>query len=422
MFSNTDIERIKDLVISPDIQNNLLAFEFIKSNGVIPELKTALYLLYNRFVLEELRSEKKKALALLQQYVQNHYEGSLGQKISLTVLFEDVQYSFKKDLHKQFKQQDAIINWDKSLIAQTLPNYVDTKHWGKTLAGFVFKYSDKDQQERVIELLKSKDYLGRVQLDLGGIGLQEMPLVAFDDSSVKVLHIWGNELSSLPNTFAQYPDLEILNLANNQLRELPNSISKLKKLEQFFAQNNLFEPDLFIEKLQQLPSLKKLYITVSHLDNEPAAKLANFAYLVNENKLTASIQEQQLCLFLFLRDQKARKQLSLEDFFWGANHSLKEIRKQSIKHILSQEGKHQPIVAHSSIALLGKMSQLTNMQFNSIQQHFSKHDIETTTYINENTSHIVLGEYPDNYELIKERSFSFLAEQDFLATLKKIKG
>lgn len=421
MFSNTDITKIKSLVISSDIHNNLLAFELIKGHRMVAELKTALYLLYNRFVLENLPKEKKIALGILYQYINANYTESSGEKITLAPFLEDAQYSFKKELNKQFKEHDNFINWDKRLIIKALFQHVATQYWGKSLAGFVFKYGNDKEQESVIHLLKSKDYLGRVQLDLGGLELKELPLITFSDGTIKVLDISGNCLNNLVDHFRQLPDLESLNIANNLLKNLPNSILELKKLKQLFAQNNLLEADLLIQQLQQLPLLKKLYITISHLPNEQASKLANFAYLVNENKLNVSLQEQQLCLFLFLRDQMARKQLSLKDFFWGANHSLAEIRKQSIKHILEEEGTQYPIKRGTSIALLGKMSQLTNLKFQSIQKHFAQKKINLTSEINSKTSHIVLGEYPDNYDLIETRSFSFLTEQDFLNCLHKIK-
>lgn len=422
MFSNTDIARIKELAISSDIHNNLLAFEFIKSQGMIAEFKTVLYLLYNRFVLENLRKDRKKAFFLLKEYIHNNYTAPVAQKLRINTLFEDAQYSFKKELHKQFEPEDQIINWDKKLILKALPQYVAPKYWGKNLASFVFKHGDTDQQKQAIVLLKSKDYLGRIQLDLGGLDLKELPLFVFEHQETKVLHLSDNQLSTLPNDFKKLPNLESLNLSDNQLKKLPKSILQLKKLESLFALNNLLEVDLLIEQLQQLPLLKKLYITAGHLPKEQASKLANFAYLVNNNKLNVSMQEQQLCLFLFLQDKKARKQLSLKDFFWGTSHSLKEIREQSVKHILEEEGKQEAIKKGNSIALLGKMSQLTNLKFNSIQKHFAKKGIELSNQITKSTSHIVLGEYPDNYELIESRSFSFLAEQDFLECLEKIKG
>ena len=84
-----------------------------------------------------------------------------------------------------------------------------------------------------IELAKTLN-----KLDLGGLGLTEIPKEVFELSALKILWLNDNNLTEIPPDISKLENLNQVRLYNNQLTELPPEIGKLPKLGVLWAQKN----------------------------------------------------------------------------------------------------------------------------------------------------------------------------------------
>ena len=85
---------------------------------------------------------------------------------------------------------------------------------------------------------------------------------------LKVLGLWGKELTQLPKEIAQLTNLRKLDLGDNQLTHLPKEITQLCNLELINLTNN---PNLQLTKEQQLwveGILEEYDTTQKHLDSD----------------------------------------------------------------------------------------------------------------------------------------------------------
>ena len=94
-------------------------------------------------------------------------------------------------------------------------------------------------------MARGDDGNGRVvELELRGVGLTgEVPAEIGKLTSLTVLDLGGNPLTSLPAEIGQLSSLKSLNLSGNQLTSLPAEIGQLTSLRELWLNDNQLWPD-----------------------------------------------------------------------------------------------------------------------------------------------------------------------------------
>jgi len=108
-----------------------------------------------------------------------------------------------------------------------------------------------------------------VKLELEGFGLTgAVPAEIGRLSALRVLHLEGNQLTSLPAEIGQLTSLTSLDLAYNQLTSVPAEIGQLTSLTRLYLGGNQLTS--VPAEIGQLTSLKWLYLQGNELTSLPA--------------------------------------------------------------------------------------------------------------------------------------------------------
>jgi len=408
LYSSIEIKNIQQLAKDADLKNVLLAFELIRGRGLVPELTTDVYWIYNRMIwAKEAKLEQELYQFLLQYWKTN---ASLKK---ITPLL-DADFANKQSLHADFNEQASILELDLSKLANQLYYFFPLSH--NPINSFLFKHGTIPMQKAILPFLKVREHTGHFLLDLGGFKLKKLPAeVLLEESLIHTLKIWGNELEELPDFWDKFEQLEVLNIAENKLKSLPPSFSELGSLQKLYAQNNCFNIISLQQSIKQLPNIK--YLAVSTEDNllggySPSenTSLREFEELVNHGKIHSIEKEQLLFLGLYLNSSKALHKLSLIDLFDALSNQNEETRNRAKVKILNWEGSifNGKLPQNASIAILGIVSFATREKLENNEEK----ELDYSTEITENTTHIVIGDYPENYEEIQYRNFIFMLEED----------
>ena len=167
-----------------------------------------------------------------------------------------------------------------------------------------------------------------------------------------------------------------------------------------------------LHAIKQLPEIKQL--TIKSEDSDKYSKeeneiLRQFEELVNHGKIHAPEKEQLLFMGILMNDKSALQKLTLFNLFEALSHKEEAIRQGAKSRILNWQESVYPgfTPENASVAILGIVSFATR---NKLTQNPGK--INYTTEIKRNTTHIVIGDYPENYEEVMERGFIFMTELD----------
>ena len=130
---------------------------------------------------------------------------------------------------------------------------------------------------RVVELeLEDFDLTGAVPAEIGQL------------TSLDVLSLYGNRLTSVPAEIGQLTSLERLNLDYNQLTSVPAEIGQLTSLQYLYLTDNQLTS--VPAEIGQLAALTKLHLDQNKLTSVPAeiGQLTSLQYLyLNDNQLTS---------------------------------------------------------------------------------------------------------------------------------------
>jgi len=153
-YTPDEISNIHLLAEHPDLNNVLLAFELIKSRGIVSELVNDIYWIYNRLIWAEEHRMAKQVAALFQTY---------------WVLFSSITDIPPKSLlylDSQIETKVVILNLDLTLLSQRLFQYSPnpTKDF---IIRFLFKHGTRELQIKILPLLKTREHTGRFLLNLG---------------------------------------------------------------------------------------------------------------------------------------------------------------------------------------------------------------------------------------------------------------
>lgn len=97
--------------------------------------------------------------------------------------------------------------------------------------------------------------------------LTKIPDEVFENKSLKVLRLYGNQLDSIPARIGELENLEKLYLGRNRLTSLPKEIGNLKKLKLLSIQYNDIET--LPEEIGGLESLEQLWVNQNELTYLP---------------------------------------------------------------------------------------------------------------------------------------------------------
>ena len=109
----------------------------------------------------------------------------------------------------------------------------------------------------------------RSSLNLSRKGLKEIPAYVFEQSELKVLRLYGNQIDSISPDIARLVNLEKLYLGRNKLRSLPREIGELKKLKILSVPYN--QLDSIPSTIGKLASLQQLWLDQNELRSLPSS-------------------------------------------------------------------------------------------------------------------------------------------------------
>ncbi|MEG4631091.1 COR domain-containing protein [Microcoleus sp. AR_TQ3_B6] len=128
-------------------------------------------------------------------------------------------------------------------------------------------------------------------LNLTSIGLTEIPDALGQLSNLTGLYLWDNQIAAIPDALGQLSNLTELDLSNNQITSIPEAIGKLSNLTQLHLSNNQITS--IPEAIGKLSNLTELYLSNNQITSIPEAigKLSNLTELYLWNNQITSIPE-----------------------------------------------------------------------------------------------------------------------------------
>ncbi|MEG4011701.1 MULTISPECIES: COR domain-containing protein [unclassified Microcoleus] len=152
-------------------------------------------------------------------------------------------------------------------------------------------------REELLQLIDKAADEDQTELDLAGLGLEELPpeigkctqleslvLVKFDQEKRKWV---GNKLTEFPDVVLQLTNLKILNLNNNQITSIPEAIARLSNLTWLSLDNN--QITVIPEAIARLSNLTSLSLSSNQITviPEAIARLSNLTMLnLGGNQIT----------------------------------------------------------------------------------------------------------------------------------------
>lgn len=398
-YTSSDIAHLKTLAYHPDGNNVLLAFELLKSNGWEEQLLTPLYWIQQRGIKSQQASLAQEATQFLQQHA--------PQALDLGNLFTNLASPISLVL-QQWRLSQEIAPLDYEELAQALYQLPLNKVEQQPFLPFFVRFGTPKMQEQLLPLLVRKQHTGLTSLDLSNYEFGQLPPALLQLGQLEELILDNNNLTTLPEDWTAMPQLTILHLKENQLSQLPSSLAQLPQLKRLYLQDNPWEVAVLSAFLPSLPALE--YLSVGE---EAPTALQQLEALVDYDLLQASQQEKRLFLAFELQDPVALQELTLLELFRGLQHEQAAIRALARTQLLALQGVRleQLHQQHSSIATLGLVSFAARKHLEQLQAL----GWAITNDIVPETTHLLLGDYPEHYELVGERAFYFLSEQDVLA-------
>jgi len=113
-----------------------------------------------------------------------------------------------------------------------------------------------------------KQSSAKTSVNLSQQRLTEVPIELKGNQTIKVLKLYGNQITELPEWIGDLVSLEKLYIGKNKLTKFPHSIGKLKNLKLLSAQYN--EIDSLPSSIGQLQNLEQLILNQNKLTRLPS--------------------------------------------------------------------------------------------------------------------------------------------------------
>ncbi|MEG3906564.1 COR domain-containing protein [Microcoleus sp. w2-18bC1] len=152
-------------------------------------------------------------------------------------------------------------------------------------------------REELLQLIDKAADEGQTELDLAGLGLEELPpeIGKCTQLETLVLGKWeeggkrvGNKLTEFPDAVLQLTNLKILSIANNQITSIPDAIGQLSNLTELDLSHNQITS--IPEAIVQLSNLTELDLSGNQITSIPEdiGQLWNLAALnLRDNQITS---------------------------------------------------------------------------------------------------------------------------------------
>lgn len=378
-YTTQEIQHLQQLATSTDTSNLLLTVALCQSRGIVPELITTVYWLQHRLYW----IDQTEAL----QWCQSALQEIAPTSTLWTTCKSKSEWLSITHLNQWTQQPQLEVSW----LCDTMIDYfLGIEQLDYFALKFLLQHCNTSNKERLILSLKKTDHLGRKLLDLGNLGLGQMPAVLQQPNDISILSLWGNQLQSLPDVWQYYDQLEELSMTHNQLRTLPPSFGAMSNLRRLYLHNNPLEPVALEAILMQLPQLH--YISLSS-GAAPAHKTAylELETLVNEGLLQASANEKKQYLRLLLPQTNDSDLLSKEALFEALSYPQSAINKAAKEQLLERFAV-ATIPPDAHIAVIGLVTFALRNHIQHLQQHSQ---LTLTDSITPQTTHVVLGQQLD---------------------------
>lgn len=273
--------------------------------------------------------------------------------------------------------------------------------------------------------------------DFGANKLENLPEELGDCKSLKELHLNENHLQHLPENLKNLERLETLQLRRNQLTSLPEFIGNFNQLSTLAVAGNHL--NCLPESFKRLQNLQKLFLAENSFHAFPEAllyleRLKTFSGYKGFGRtkpllsFLAACQKQRLAALLgkpFFEilngDKDAARELSLSALFEGLNFKISKIREVSLQTILTCHSlslREHPLKKGAGLSVLGR----TNFTKTELRGRLQKAGVHYSPGIETETTHLLLGNSPKNYEKALRRPFVFLSERDLNSFLQSEEG
>lgn len=133
------------------------------------------------------------------------------------------------------------------------------------------QYKYDNPEDAYLEALRRIEQAAKenaTKLDLGGLGLAELPSEIDQLTKLQLLDLRANQLSSLPTQIGSLTNLKALGLGSNQITNLPPEIDQLTNLKSLALPNNHLVS--MPEEISLLTNLKELHLNNNQLISLPA--------------------------------------------------------------------------------------------------------------------------------------------------------
>ena len=271
-------------------------------------------------------------------------------------------------------------------------------------------------RNQLCELPVEISQLSKLQrLEIDHNTLQSLPDNIGDLQKLRYLSLGDNQLKALPDSLGNLMFLEMLDISNNQFATFPPSITKLKLLQSLLTQGNQFTKipqDVFhMSNLVYASGLGQIK------QRSPRQILSKFKEIYQKTTFPEAHYEDFQKIFLG-NDQQV-KTLPVIRLFEALTIPEDHIRKHALDYILQLPNANfpkKPLTDKSVLTFVGD----TSFKKNEVKERLLNHNIGYSPKISPQTTHIVVGLNPKDYEAAAKKKYTYLSEQqlnDFLNSL-----
>ena len=289
------------------------------------------------------------------------------------------------------------------ILAQALLIIRDTIFWAKDDLTHIIDYLPTDQWYLIFQKLVTKQLSGVKHLDLSGLNMKSIPYGLNLISELVSLDLSQNQIKDIDYPWNGLPALRYIDLSSNLISKIPDSFLTTG-LQSVSIQNN----KLSFRELKWYSSRNLDLRTVVFQQESSSLAISILEKQVNLGVIQKSKEEQMRQLLPYFTFAELRFKPSNTDIVSLLNDDDRNIRKKTLEYIYNSKARTITDTKNMVLAIAGKVSfdMIRNLEKN---RHRFK---DLHTVMNQNASHILIGELPGDIFLSKDQIL--ICEQDML--------